>query len=343
MTAFEPNENFAKYLYFISERMEIFWKRERGGEPPFTEDDTLSTKKFTNVYRCLDRVSQFLIKNVIYDEKGLNNDRDTEDIFFRILLFKHFNKIETWVELEKEFGELSLETPLREVVKFLDSLSKKQAIYSNAYMMTASFMRNPKIYDMYSINTGESKHSSYLKILDKDLFSNQKVLYGILKSQSLKELYKNLNSVNTIGEFLAMQYAIDLNYSQLFNFSEDEFIIAGPGAQRGIERTFKIEGKPNYESIISWVGVNIDTCFEVFEIHPKFIPNRKPTLIDLQNCFCEVDKYLRDQGIATEGKEIEGKRVKNFFKIDESVKKEKINYFFPPKWGINEKFNQKDF
>jgi len=47
--------------------------------------------RFTNVYRASDRVSQYLIRRVIYE-----GDQSEEEVFFRTLLFKIFNRIETW-------------------------------------------------------------------------------------------------------------------------------------------------------------------------------------------------------------------------------------------------------
>jgi len=41
-----------------------------------------------------------------------------------------------------------------------------------------------------------------------------------------------LKSYATIGDFLAYQYLIDLNYSTLLNFSEMEFVVPGPWRQR---------------------------------------------------------------------------------------------------------------
>ena len=58
-------------------------------------------------------------------------------------------------------------------------------------------------------------------------------------------------------------------------------------------------------------------------------------LIDCQNIFCETDKYSRvkypdilDRNGRT--------RIKRRYKI----KQEKIDYFYPPKWGINKKIEE---
>ena len=63
-----PNHHtLCYYFYFIQERMNIFWKKCENNNGMYTEDEILKTYKFTNVYRACDRVSQYLIKNVIYE------------------------------------------------------------------------------------------------------------------------------------------------------------------------------------------------------------------------------------------------------------------------------------
>ena len=39
-----------------------------------------------------------------------------------------------------------------------------------------------------------------------------------------------------MGDFLAFQLLIDLNYSNLTDFSEMDFVVAGPGARDGIRK-----------------------------------------------------------------------------------------------------------
>ncbi|MEO8686056.1 MAG: nucleotide kinase domain-containing protein [Devosia sp.] len=58
---------YETYWRFAAERQRIFFKRLNGGVYPWSEDPILNEYKFTNVYRAADRVSQYLIKNVIYD------------------------------------------------------------------------------------------------------------------------------------------------------------------------------------------------------------------------------------------------------------------------------------
>ena len=62
--------------------------------------------KFTNAYRASDRVSQYLIRNVIYRDDMPKSPRE---VFFRIVLFKLFNKIDTWKLFEQVLGPITFE------------------------------------------------------------------------------------------------------------------------------------------------------------------------------------------------------------------------------------------
>ena len=88
MMMIKPKEEIFKYyFYFVQERMNVFWNKY-DQKLPWTTDEIIQKHKFTNVYRAADRVSQYLIKNVIYQE----NSFSPEDTLLRILVFKIFNK-----------------------------------------------------------------------------------------------------------------------------------------------------------------------------------------------------------------------------------------------------------
>jgi alpha-glutamyl/putrescinyl thymine pyrophosphorylase clade 1 len=79
--------------------MRIFYQRAAGIPGPRTADPILARHKFTNVYQAADRVSQHLIRHVIYA-----GSQDPEEVVLRVLLIKFFNRIETW-ELLSPNGE----------------------------------------------------------------------------------------------------------------------------------------------------------------------------------------------------------------------------------------------
>lgn len=90
-----PNDSILQYyFYFMQERMNMFWRKVDGSmHTEWSKDPILRTFKFTNVYRASDRVSQYLIKEVIYKDIEKYSPKD---VLLRIIIFKIFNKIETW-------------------------------------------------------------------------------------------------------------------------------------------------------------------------------------------------------------------------------------------------------
>jgi len=99
-----PTEVCDGYWRFAAERQGIFFRRISGASQPWTDDPVLGTYKFTNAYRASDRVSQFLIRQVIYRPDLPSSEIET---CFRILLFKMFNKIDTWRLLEAALGAIA--------------------------------------------------------------------------------------------------------------------------------------------------------------------------------------------------------------------------------------------
>src|SRR5687768_11732071 len=97
----KPSKVLDTYWNFAVKRQEIFFNKIEEKKHPWTNDDILRKHKFTNAYRASDRASQYLIKNVIY-----RGDQKFEEVFFRTLLFKTFNKIDSWVLLSNEIGDI---------------------------------------------------------------------------------------------------------------------------------------------------------------------------------------------------------------------------------------------
>ena len=319
----KPTQGYQTYWMFAAKRQEVFFRKMHQSLPPWTDDPILKIYKFTNTYRASDRVSQYLIQNVIY-----HGDQSPTEIFFRILLFKIFNKIETWKLLEFELGQISYaEYSFQKYDTILKkAMLNKKAIYSSAYIMASgkSAFGYPK------------KHQNHLKLIEKMI--EDKVPQKILELQSLEELYLLLLSYPSIGKFLAFQYAIDINYSNLTDFSEMDFVVAGPGAIDGIKKCFTDIGNYSEEDIIKWMTDRQKEEFERLEISFYDLWGRPLQLIDCQNLFCEVDKYSRVahpelQGISKR------KRIKQKYTPQTSD----VNYWYPPKWGLNDRISSGTF
>ena len=312
----KPTSIYNTYWSFAAKRQEIFTKRKNGDAYPWTSDPILLKYKFTNAYRASDRVSQFLIKNVIYCKDYTSFS--PEDTFFRIILFKLFNKIETWEYLEKSLGSIDYRTYSFE--KYSSCLSKLiekgERIYSAAYIMPSGTSFGEK-----------RKHENNLRLLEQMM--SEHIIVKVAKLKKLDELYELLLSFPSIGKFLAFQYSIDINYSELCDFSEMDFVIAGPGAKSGIAKLFSDTNGHSEEYIIKIMAENQESEFERLGLTFTYLSNRKLQLIDCQNLFCETDKYTRV--VFPEYKGNNRTRIKQYFIPNLSTP---IDYFYPPKWGI---------
>ncbi len=306
------------YFYFLQERMDIFWKRYENKNYPFSNDFIFINYKFTNVYRSTDRVSQYLIRNVIYNER--NSWLNEEDILLRILLFKIFNKIETWEYLEEKFGMITFRNfNPDKISKCLSERILKQPIFNSAYMMTGTHHE----YSQFG-----SKHEKWLNMLNNEFIRNKK-LKKVIKAKSLEEIYNILRSCAFLGDFLSYQYTIDMNYSNIIDFDENSFVKAGIGSIRGIKKCFSDLQGYTYEDAIRYTLDNLNIYQEKYGFN-KFrnLFGREPKLIDLQNCFCETDKYLRAKMPELR---IDNVRIKQKFRRPKAL----LHLFFPPKWNIN--------
>ena len=163
------------YWYFAAERQNIFEKKKQGLPAPWTEDKILQEYKFCNSYRVNDRVSQYLLKNVIYNGKGYS----AQDTIFRIILFKLFNKESTWKILERETGEITLKTfNVEKYSKTLDNeISKGNAIYNDAYISCAN-----KVFGF------DHKHDNHLALLQK-MFKEDRIQDEILNCKTMEEAF----------------------------------------------------------------------------------------------------------------------------------------------------------
>ena len=115
----------------------------------------------------------------------------------------------------------------------------------------------------------------------------------IAGATSMKRAFEILRSYPTIGNFLGYQFVTDLNYSELCNFEEMEFVVPGPGALDGIHKCFSDLGGLNETDIIKVTTERQEQEFERLGLQFRSLWGRPLQLIDCQNLFCEVSKYAR--------------------------------------------------
>jgi hypothetical protein len=303
---------FDTYWRFAAERQEVFMRRVHGDRPPWTEDPILGVHRFTNAYRASDRVSQYLIRHVIYE-----GSQKPEEVFFRTMLFKFFNKIETWEALRTRLGALTWRGfTFESYAKVLDRLlARGKRIYSAAYIMPSPAFGSPR------------KHRNHLRLLEHMMGDG--AARKLAKVASLREVFELLRGYRSLGAFLAFQFAIDLNYSELIDFSEMDFVVAGPGARDGIRKCFEDTAGLTEADIIQVMADRADAEFERLGVRFQKLWGRPLQLIDCQNVFCEVSKYAR-----VAHPEATGESGRTRIKQKYTPRPAPIPQWYPPKWAL---------
>lgn len=310
MKNLEKSICYDDYWHFAYLRQEVFFSTLNDTCP--CSDKILESYKFTNCYRVLDRTTQYLLKHVIY-----SGEFNAEDTFFRILFFKIFNKIETWQKVEKAVGVINIDSfSFEKYSNVLNKIKLGGKIYSAAYIM-------PSGKSEYGSAT---KHENNLRMLEFML--GKKFQSEIWDLTNLKEVYDMFLAVPSIGRFLAYQYATDIGYSKFSSISEDQFVIAGPGALRGIRKCFPNVNLSDSSKIVRYIAEVQEEEFDRLGYKFNYLENRKLQLIDCQNLFCELDKYLR---VKRPQYNLGNSRIKQKYKKNLN----KIEYFFPPHWNVS--------
>jgi hypothetical protein len=311
----EPTVVFETYWRFAAERLDMYYRRLRGESTPWTSDPVLKTYRFTNSYRAADRVSQYLIREIQYHP---DRPQTPHELFFRTLLFKIFNKIETWEALERAHGPLAWKgIDLNRIDRTLSALRESgHAVYSAAYIMPAPAFG------------AKRKHTNHLKLIESMMAD--RLADRLRQAPDLGSVYERILRYPGLGPFLAFQYAIDLNYSELLDFSEDDFVVAGPGAIDGISKCFASTGTRTPEEVIRWVTDRQERELISRGINFPGLFGRKLHLVDCQNLFCEISKYARVahpevRGVANR------RRIKQSYKRDCRLLPEPM---LPPRWRL---------
>ena len=318
-----PTEVFKTYWVFAAERQNVYFNRLESKPKPWSQDKILNRYRFTNAYRAADRVSQYLIKEIQYSpERSTRPD----EVFFRTILFKIFNKADTWEAIEKANGQsIELRTVNYDLIaKVLsERMGQGVPIYSAAYIMPS-----PK----FGFKRKFENHLALIKQMIEDSLPER-----LRQRPSLSDVYELMLSYSGLGPFLAFQFTIDLNYSSLLDFDEDEFVVAGPGAIDGISKCFENYRDFKPAEIIHHVTANQEKYLSEYDVKFRQLFGRRLKPIDCQNLFCEISKYARVAHPDVKG--ISGRtRIKQSYSANQKPLPEP---YFPDRWAINE--NVKSF
>ncbi|QRV87490.1 hypothetical protein RhiJN_15508 [Ceratobasidium sp. AG-Ba] len=275
-------------FYWVYERHQLFLKRLQGLPPPWTNDVILQKYRFTNVSRTYDRATQFLIRKVINI-----GDQDHEELFFRVVLFRLFNRISTYEYLEEHCGPLTIEN--FNIKEWTRALSKLRLSKSSLY--TAAYQVNWPDFGAETDNKpSHQKHFILIKRMLRDRLPNK-----IRACRTLKNAFELIREYSSFGNFTSYQLALDLNMLPEVNYNQDAWAPAGPGSRNGLLKMFgpgvrgiETEAMLYLLSIQDehWrrLGVDMNT-----PVHGPGLCPPKIGLPEMEHALCEVDKYSRER------------------------------------------------
>lgn len=215
-----------RFFHTARERHEIYRRRLRGGPPPYTEDPIFRDNRFCNVFRELDKTTQWCKKHVRDVHQGMM-------VVPAVVMFRAFNKIET--------GELLFG---RRVVRGMTPFRAWWEGTATRDQLAAAIRENqhaPYITAAYIIKTpdGMDKVTGVLDSLVKFRDQTQRSTGAYsCPTGSLREFWGWLRSFPYQGDFSAYEVTSDLRWTPLLSRAPDimTWANAGPGAVRGLNR-----------------------------------------------------------------------------------------------------------
>lgn len=247
-------------------------------------DLSLSTKKYTNCYRFLDKTSQYLL-NIILKFQRENTIEPLKQAV-TLYLFKLFNSIETWERLQTALPE-QLKTDMASV--HVNTLIT--AVYDWAQ---EEARQNHKLFNdayMLGMPTGYGTWLNMYFASLQGLIESGDLLRVRLEPHLLERNYSIFNKYDGFGPFLSYQFALDFSYFSTTPVDYDTFIVPGPGCQKGMRYVFP-HLKPAQMSAVLQAMTKVG-------LHTVGFPRLNGRYLrgnDVQNLFCEYSKLRSGRG-----------------------------------------------
>lgn len=285
--------NLDLFLYWITERYRIHLNKDiYKFDRPWTTDAILQEYSFTNVRRIEDRVTKYLLEQVCY-----NPELTLEEKVLNIIWFRIFNQPETFELFGFPILSSDLDGDFHYIQdKYTAMIPSGKVLARGAYMISG--IMNATYEDVQGINTTMMPWHIIWKLHnDRPLFAN---LLQCINDNRGKDAFSIINGLRGIGEFIAYQIYIDLSYCREVPFTENDFVVLGGGAKRGVAIVCPTLPQKQYPQFIQDIQDDIndlllestgESLLNLMKDLPVY--ERHISLSNMQNCFCEFSKYYR--------------------------------------------------
>lgn len=268
------------FLYFVSERHNIYEMRQVGEPFPWTRDKILQTYKFTNVFRELDTGTIWLRENI--REPYANH----QELFFNIAMYRLYNYVGTAQDLLHKVGFIDdYRRQHGDIIKVVrDRKRRGEHVFTGAHMITGT-LGGDKIHQVFDVCL-------------LTLWDNRKNLEPE-KEDTLEMAFNRINGKNPgYGPFTSYEVITDLRHTRYLKDATDIMTWAnpGPGAARGIYRILGLKvGKDISKKDYPTKDKQIYVMRDLLSITNDKLEGCVPTLEmrDIEHSLCEWDKYER--------------------------------------------------
>lgn len=293
-------EYFDRYWNFITERMNIYWKRVVLQQPaPWTEDSILRNYKFTNVLRDMDRLSIYARKHILskMDEPCDDLEKRKKEVIFNTMIFRLFVKIETW----ECIGFLYLDTFDEQWELACERLRARrksgEPIFTSAYFVYTLLPASPS-------PDNHDKTENAINLIRNFWYPKLDEIYDVVTTSDMGTMIDYLSTeISCVGRFNAYECACDFGMitryckNHIVSWDNDSYTNVGPGAERGINWVFEDKGNlSDFECIIYLRAIwkhelqRLGTYEQFVNQLPKEM-NKDIDLRVIEHCLCETQKY----------------------------------------------------
>ena len=289
-------ENFTHLHRWVTDRYAVHIKKDIQRLPaPWTDNGIIREFRFTNVRREHDKETKWVIENIC------KADLTPANKWMNLILFRVINKSETC----RHFMPIDFDrVNWNGIYDYIQSVPEGYVMFTNAFETSGVKGASAKALGVVSAHKDKEKGIPPLVAVIgycKKLYDEEGLIYSIGQSTTAQDIFNALQQVPGIGYFLAYQIFVDSTYCPESLFSENEFVVAGPGARRGLDLVFEDRDGMTYEESLFWLRDNwVSICGwlnlpwnpnEIFvDLEPE---DRYMNVMSLQNCHCEISKYIR--------------------------------------------------
>ena len=256
---------FKQLLGWMTERQQIYRRKEAGEQKPWTADWAMQRFKFCNVFRELDRTT----RQIREWHRPFADHPNLPIALAMARLIGHYPTLEA-VGFPRRFSEAHL-------AHILDArMERGETTFTGAYRVPGS-------------PTGE-RAATFLSRILAVLHHDRSWVH-----LTLKATYEGLQEHRYIGPFLAYEIVTDLRHTRWLNEASDimHWCSVGPGSTRGLNR---LHGRPLLHRLSQETGraeiiaLVRPLRYELQGEDPMF---RSLEPRDVEHSLCEYDKWVR--------------------------------------------------